>query len=113
MARPRKPLALVALEGRNLLHAGRFKGRTEPRSTGPLGQPPDWLLDTPECHARAAWLAFEREVPWLNRSHRLLTAIACRVQGRLIAGQDVEPGALNLLRLCLSAMGAVPTKVLS
>lgn len=109
MARPRSPLAKAKAEGREKINAGRFKGRAEPNAKGPLGKPPAWLRDIDESKAKSAWLLFEREIPWLTESHRMLVGMAANIQGRIMAGQDVGVQAMNLLRQMLGQMGATPS----
>lgn len=109
MAKPRNPLLKAKAEGRNVTHASRYAKRKEPAAKGPLGSPPKWLVDNAATKAKSAWLLFQREIPWLNESHRLLVGIAASIQGRLMAGDDVGVQALNLLRQCLGQMGATPS----
>ncbi len=108
MARPRSPLGKAKTEGRDKINAGRFKDRKEPDAKGPLGRPPTWLKDTEQNKAKSAWLLFEREIPWLTESHRMLVGMAATIQGRLMAGQEVGVQSLNLLRQMLGQMGATP-----
>lgn len=109
MAKPRNPLGKAKLEGRDKINAGRFRDRIEPVPTGPLGSPPKWLADTDTCKARSAWLLFQREIPWLTESHRILVGMAATVQGRIMASQEVGVQSLNLLRQMLGQMGATPS----
>lgn len=104
MPRPRTPLARAHIEGRDLQHPGRFRGRNEPKGLGPVGEPPSWMNES----AQRAWREIASEVPWLNSSHRGLLEIASTVRGRLIGGQEVGVNALNLLRQCMGSMGATP-----
>jgi hypothetical protein len=90
------------------MNAGRFKDRTEPKTTGPLGQPPKWLVDTDTNKARSAWIEISKDIPWLNSSHRILVASAASIYGRMMAGQEVGVQAIGLLRQCLGQMGATP-----
>lgn len=108
MAKPRNPLGKAKVEGRDKVHAGRFKNRTDAKADGPLGNPPAWLKDTQEIKAKAAWKLFEKELPWLNQSHRTLVGMAANIQGRIMAGQEVGVQAMNLLRQMLGQMGATP-----
>ncbi|MGO7185303.1 hypothetical protein ACCT14_33015 [Rhizobium brockwellii] len=108
MARPRNPLGKAKAEGRETINAGRFKGRKEPNGNGPLGAPPKWLTDTETNKQRSAWLLFQKEIPWLMESHRMLVGMAANIQGRIMANQDVGVQAMNLLRQCLGQMGATP-----
>ncbi len=108
MARPRTPRAKAAVEGSDKKNPQRFKNRTDAKADGPLGNPPAWLKDTPELKAKAAWKLFEKELPWLNQSHRTLVGMAANIQGRIMAGQEVGVQAMNLLRQMLGQMGATP-----
>ncbi|OYR21598.1 hypothetical protein [Brucella pseudogrignonensis] len=108
MARPRTPRAKAAVEASDKKNPQRFKNRTEAKADGPLGNPPAWLKDTPELKAKAAWKLFEKELPWLNQSHRTLVGMAANIQGRIMAGQEVGVQAMNLLRQMLGQMGATP-----
>ncbi len=108
MAAPRKPLAKAAVEASAIKNPKRFKSRTEPKPNGPLGAPPKWLADTETSMAHSAWLLFQKEIPWLTESHRMLVGMAANIQGRIMANQDVGVQAMNLLRQCLGQMGATP-----
>jgi hypothetical protein len=108
MARPRTPRAKAAVEASDKKNPQRFKNRTDAKVDGPLGNPPAWLKDTPELKARAAWKLFEKELPWLNQSHRTLVGMAANIQGRIMAGEDVGVQKMNLLRQMLGQMGATP-----
>lgn len=108
MARPRTPRAKAAVEASDKKNPQRYKNRTDAKADGPLGNPPAWLKDTPEIKAKAAWKLFEKELPWLNQSHRTLVGMAANIQGRIMAGQEVGVQAMNLLRQMLGQMGATP-----
>jgi hypothetical protein len=108
MARPRTPRAKAAVEASDKKNPQRFKNRTDAKADGPLGNPPAWLKDTPDLKAKAAWKLFEKELPWLNQSHRTLVGMAANIQGRIMAGQEVGVQAMNLLRQMLGQMGATP-----
>jgi hypothetical protein len=101
----RTPLMKAEATGRILHDPARFKGRKEPPSKGPLGEPPAWLKKKGE---REAWTTLRGELPWLNHSHRALVSIASTLLGRLMDGEELSVNALNLVRLCLSQMGASP-----
>jgi hypothetical protein len=105
MPRPRTPLVKAKATGRVLHDPKRFKNRKEPPSQGPLGKPPKWMKSATQIEA---WSTFADELPWLNHSHRALAGIASDIRGKLMAGEDVSVNGLNLLRLCLSQMGATP-----
>jgi hypothetical protein len=105
MARARVPLQKAIATGRVAQNPARFKGRVEPKATGPLGPPPEWMTNP---HDRLAWETFREELFWLNQSHRALVGIASSIRGRQIAGEDVGVKAFSLLRACLNSMGASP-----
>ncbi|RWB65398.1 hypothetical protein [Mesorhizobium sp.] len=108
MARPRTPRAKAAVEASDKKNPQRFKGRAEPKANGPLGAPPKWIADTDTSKAKSAWQLFQKELPWLNLSHRTLVGMAANIQGRIMAGQEVGVQAMNLLRQMLGQMGATP-----
>ncbi|MGO4666580.1 hypothetical protein [Bosea sp. 2RAB26] len=108
MPRPRTPKAVAAVTGRDKINPARFYGRNEPEIAEKLGDPPEWLLDTATTKPREAWEQLRSSIPWLNQSHRGITAIAATVMGRMISGQEVGTQSMNLLRQCLGQMGATP-----
>jgi hypothetical protein len=103
MPRPRTPKERAEITGRTKKDPGRFAVRSSP-VTGPLGDAPAWLSPG----RVAAWEVFRAEIPWLQSSDRHLVALACLIQARVVAGEDVGPTLLNQLRLCLMLMGASP-----
>ncbi len=105
MARPRTPRAKAAVEARDKKDPQRFKNRKEPNSPGDLGDPPEWMGG----EQRLAWRTFQREIPWLNASHRGVVEIAATIRARLMSGEECGVQALNLLRQCLGQMGATPS----
>jgi hypothetical protein len=105
MARPRVPRAKALATGRVLHDPKRFANRKEPDSTGPLGPAPNWMTNKDQ---RESWETFRVEIPWLNKSHRCLTAIACIARADLISGGELNVRKVNLLRQCLGSMGATP-----
>lgn len=105
MAKPRIPRAKAALEARDKKNPQRFKNRKEPHCADVLGDPPDWMGG----EQRLAWRTFQKEIPWLNASHRGVVEIATIIRARLMAGEECGVQALNLLRQCLGQMGATPS----
>ena len=105
MARPRVPRAKALATGRVQHDPKRFANRKEPESTGPLGPPPAWMTNKDQ---RESWETFRSDVPWLNKSHRCLTGIACVARADLISGGEFNVRMLTLLRQCLGSMGATP-----
>ncbi|WP_244567721.1 hypothetical protein [Bradyrhizobium erythrophlei] len=69
MLRRRTPLAKAKVTGQDKNHASRFKDRREPKSKGPLGSPPKWMV---KKHQIEAWKTFSDELPWLNHLHQAL-----------------------------------------
>jgi hypothetical protein len=105
MARPRVPITRALATGRVLHDPKRFANRKEPESTGPLGPPPAWMTKKDQ---KESWETFRVEIPWLNKSHRCLTAIACIARADLISGGEFNVRVATLLRQCLGSMGATP-----
>lgn len=104
MARPRTPAAKAKATGADIKHKDRFADRVEPVVLGGAGDPFPWLDE----NSQKAWREILDEVRWLNHSHRGLLAIAARIRGRMISGEDVGVQAMNLLRQCYGQMGATP-----
>ena len=111
MPRPRQPHAKALTAGRDVHDPQRYRGRRQPTDVRHLGDPPEWLVDSPMNRSRTAWLALAGDIPWLDGSHRCLLAIAAQAYGRVIAQQDVPIAMLQLLRQCLGQMGATPADV--
>lgn len=103
MAPPRKPLALAHLSGAVAKNPQRYRSRTEPRVSMPLGAPPEWLK--PE--AKEAWLELEARLPWLDMSHRCIVALAAYLQAKVCEGGLGIPG-MQVLRQILGQLGATP-----
>jgi hypothetical protein len=104
MVQPRKPLASLRAKGTILKGPAKYADRREPK-TAPLGEPSPHLTGI----VRAAWFSFVAEIPWLVESDRAVLEVACHIRGQLMAGEeDIRAAHLNLLRQCLSTMGATP-----
>jgi hypothetical protein len=103
MPRPRKSIAQAMASGALYKNPQRYRDRIEPLVREPLGDPPEYLRPA----EASVWEDFRRRLPWLNRSHRAVTGIACILQARVIAGELGVPG-MNLLRQVLGQMGATP-----
>ena len=108
MPRPRTPKAKAAVTGVADKKRKKFEARIEPEASGPLGDPPDWLLDTDGNKQRSAWLLIKKEIPWLTEHDRILVQMAASIQGRFMAQQEVGIQAMNMLRQILGQMGATP-----
>lgn len=104
MARPRLSLAQARLTGAISKNPQRYRPRTEPSGTQPIGDPPDWLApDVSEAFADIT-----DRMPWLNSSHTGITVIAAVLQTRMAQGTLGIPG-MQLLRGVFNQMGATPT----
>lgn len=57
-----------------------------------------------------SWETFRAEIPWLNKSHRSLTAIASIAQADLRSDGEFNVRKATLLRQCLCSMGATPSE---
>lgn len=108
--RPRKPTALQEAAGRDKQNPGRYRDRksNKPDGMGDLGDPPDYITDTPKCMARSAWFAFAEELPWLNKSDTAILEAACMIRGDIMAKEIVGVPRLTLLRGLLQSLGATP-----
>lgn len=103
MAPPRLSLAQARLTGALSKNPQRYRPRTEPTGTAPIGDPPAWLA--PEIAAEFGNLT--DTMPWLNASHTGITVIAAYLQARMAQGALGIPG-MQLLRVVLNQMGATP-----
>jgi hypothetical protein len=101
-------LALARITGRDQVAKARFAGRSEPYSP-PLGDPYEWIA----CPLQiAAWNDFRRQIPWLRQADGVLVMIASVIRAKLASGTATIK-EMNLLRMCLGSMGAVPTSNLA
>jgi hypothetical protein len=105
MPRNRVPLAKAKATGRTLHDRKRFENRKEPVVKDPLGKPLKYMKNASQIEA---WNTLSAEIPWLNSSHRAIVGITSQLLGKLIANEEISVNGLNLLRLCLSQLGANP-----
>lgn len=103
MARPRTPTAKAEVAGANLVHPERFKDRTKPKRTRPVGEPYATMTDP----QRVAWAEYQRDLPWLTSSHRPLLRMACIWTARM-EETDFGVSATKALSSILSKLGATP-----
>jgi phage terminase small subunit len=108
MPRPRKPLALAKVEGRDKTHKSRYSGRNEPKGIGPIGDPPPHIQDVDGCLTRTAWIRFTIEIPWLQEADTSLLEMASLIRGEILAGGVPGIQRINALRMMLAQMGATP-----
>ena len=103
MPYPRTPDLKAAITGADKVHPARFAKRSQIEPT-PLGEPTFWLRG----NERVAWEMFQKELPWLMESDRVIVEIACSIRGGMIDGRLVGYQALTLLKQCAGQMGATP-----
>jgi hypothetical protein len=87
--------------------AGKNPQRYRDRSAGKgggLGNSPAYLEEA----AQIAWREFERDMPWLGASDRVVAEMAARLTGEMRTQPDFAINRFAQLRLCLSSMGATP-----
>jgi hypothetical protein len=104
MARPRLPKAKAEVSGAHLKDPGRFKGRAVPTRTRPVGEPYKSMTDS----QKVAWAEFQKELPWLNSSHRALLQVACVLRARLNDDPDMGVNAIATYSAVLSKLAATP-----
>src|SRR5699024_7064895 len=105
MPRPRLPQMKAEVSGAKAKNAGRFKGRTTPKRTRPIGKPYKTMTSS-QC---AAWNECIDEMPWLHSGHRQLLRVASVLIARVEEDPDVPVSALAALHVALSKLGATPT----
>ena len=106
MPKPRTPLAKAAVSGAIAKNAGRFKDRTAPKTTRPLGEP----YATMTAEQKAAWAELQYEMPWLTSSDRIMVRLACSWVARMDK-DDLGVAASGALATILSKLGATPVDV--
>lgn len=105
MARPRLPAEKAEASGASIKNPGRFKDRSAPKRTRPLGEPYARMTDD----EKRAWEEYRAEMPWLNSSHRVLLRLACVWTARLDDPEaDFGVSATQALSSILSKLGATP-----
>ena len=106
MARPRKPTALIALTGGLAHNPKRYADRAnEPKPTGPIGDPPDWLNE----FEAEAWRMFVAEAPpgVLTNADRGNLELACTLRA-LVKQRLADSKDRCLLRNCYIDFGMTP-----
>lgn len=113
MPRPRKPTALLELNGAFKKNPARAAARfDEPRPTTGIGDPPaDFLRTESTLAARhlRIWHELIAQAPEgvLTGCDRMILANTCRIQAA-IEGGKTDPGMFNQLRGHLNDMGMTP-----
>ena len=105
MSRPRKPTALLKLEGAFKNHPKREKEREhEPQVVEPLGDPPD-SLDEAE---QARWNEIAAMAPWATYADRIIVEELARLW-MMSRRRTATPAHGKRLDWCLSRLGLTPS----
>lgn len=110
MSRPRKPTAVLELNGAFKHDPARAEARkNEPRPTDPLGMPPTGF-DEVEV---SCWNELSTEATWLTSADRWVAEIAACLMAKKrecgIGGRNgMSVGELAQLNQCLREMGLTP-----
>lgn len=106
MPRPRKPTAVLELQGAFKKDPQRGRARAnEPRPTGMIGAAPAGF--DPELIA--IWDELSRDIPpgVLTNADRLMLEITCRLTQKLRNGR-IHGGELSVLAGCCTRLGMTP-----
>jgi phage terminase small subunit len=84
----------------------RSERQHEPRPSGPLGDPPEYLSPA----AQGVWHELASQVPdgVLTIADRFLVEIVSRQMARLRSGEELKAAETNQIISCLSRMGLTP-----
>lgn len=104
MARPKLPIAYADVTGATVRNPGRYTGAARP-ALEPLGEPYEKL--TPQ--EKKIWGEFRAEIPWLRKSDRPMTAIACSLIARSEGPEGLPITGQQILRRILNSFGGSPT----
>lgn len=103
MARPRKPTAILELNGSMKAHPERKRARAnEPEPTGELGNAPSYMT----AEEKKVWRELKRDVPSgvLTSAERIAVELVCRLTSRLRDG-SIKPQECSVLRSTLGSLG--------
>jgi phage terminase small subunit len=105
MSRPRKPTSLLEASGAFRHNPSRRAGRAdEPKPTGDLGPPPDWL----GVRARKCWHGIAASVPYpLTNADGHILALTAHLESRVRGGR-ASAAEFNQYRACLREIGMTP-----
>jgi hypothetical protein len=106
MGRPRKPTAILRLNGALERNPGRHANRAgEPRVTDPLGPPREAM----SAEAKVIWMEIERLAPWLVSADRLFVEIAAQLMATFRSyGGLGTASVLGRLESILARLGMSP-----
>lgn len=103
MANPRLPVAKARATGADIKNPGRHADRKKPKGTRALGEPYAKMT----LEEQAQWHEFERDLPWLNSSHRVILRMACKLTVDM-DGDEFGVSKAQALSSILSKLGATP-----
>lgn len=109
MPTPKNSLAKARLTGATAKDPQRYKGRSEPRTSGlPVGNPPEYL----QANARAVWRELVGALGWLIREDRAAVELASVALGQVRtlvkAGEPVPASLMAASNTALGKLGATP-----
>lgn len=104
MARNRTPLAKARISGADVNQPGRYRSRSGPKGTRPLGDPYPKMTGP----QKAIWRELARELSWLRAHHRVLLRMVCVLAARMDADPEFGISAHQALSSLLSKLGATP-----
>lgn len=105
MARPRTPIEKAKMTGAAAHDPQRFRNRSQPEASGPIGDPPSFL----NAKEKKAWRNFASEWSWLTNQDR--PALVALVQMRTVAEDakaEKTAAFYTAYRLMLSEFGGTP-----
>lgn len=105
MPRPRTPTAKAKLTGAAANHPERFKARSDPKSSGPVGDPPAFLSG----NEKKAWRDFAGRWSWITADDEPALVALCQMRA-LIEDKNFEKNAAfyTAYRLAMSDFGGSP-----
>ena len=103
MPNSRVPAAKAAVSGAALRNPRRYRGRTPPSHTRPIGEP----YASMTAAQKEAWAEYAAEMPWLHSAHRLILRLACVWTAKL-DGPNFGVTATRALSALLSKLGGSP-----
>ncbi len=105
MPKARIPLSKAHVSGAAAKNPQRFRGRKAPKAP-PIGAPYARMTKA----QRTVWAEMSKDMPWLNRGHRVLLRLACVLTAKMDEDEDGSIGvsAAHALSSILSKLGATP-----
>lgn len=105
MPNHRTPTDKAEVNGRAAHDPARFKDRSRPKGTRPLGEPYKRMTE----EQQACWHELAYECPWLHSAHRPVVRLACTFLAKMDEPDGIGISAANTLSALLSKLGATPS----